>query len=153
MPDQYLPAIYETKGSAEAAGLGVAPLHHHHHPDSVEGIRQIVGLPGPRGDPGDKGDTGPAVNEWYSAEGNPSGITGAMGDFYLREDTGDIFEKTGIVTWTFRCNLAGQPGLQGPPGERGSTWFYGNGTPVAVVGARAGDAYLDTDTGTIYVLE
>jgi len=149
----YLPAIYEVQGSAEARGLGAAPLHHHHPPEAIPGIETVVGLPGPQGVPGAKGDTGPAVNEWYSGAGNPSGVTGAIGDFYLREDTGDVFEKTGFVAWAFRCNIAGQPGLQGAPGDRGATWFYGHGTPIAVVGARAGDAYLDVDTGTIYVLE
>lgn len=52
----------------------------------------------------------------------------------------------------------GQQGVQGPTGQtgaagpRGSRWFTGTGTPGTISGAVAGDLYLDTASGTVYVL-
>ena len=39
-------------------------------------------------------------------------------------------------------------------GPRGVTWFTGTGAPTAAstAGSQAGDLYLDTATGDIYVL-
>lgn len=36
--------------------------------------------------------------------------------------------------------------------ERGATWYSGSGVPSLVVGSKAGDYYLDTDTGIVYQL-
>lgn len=52
--------------------------------------------------------------------------------------------------------VAGPQGPQGPPGggEGGAVvgWFTGHGPPVIVVGAQAGDMYVDLDTGALYQL-
>lgn len=39
----------------------------------------------------------------------------------------------------------GVPGEPGPPGPafNGTAWFYGEGPPVGVVGAKPGDIYVD----------
>lgn len=52
----------------------------------------------------------------------------------------------------------GPPGPQGPPGEPGgaflgSVLWTGDGTPPEFIqGAKPGDRYLDTSSGTIYTL-
>lgn len=49
------------------------------------------------------------------------------------------------------------PGPQGPPGApgpafEGVAWWYGVGDPVAVVGSKPGDYYVDTSSGNIFIL-
>lgn len=48
----------------------------------------------------------------------------------------------------------GTPGPQGPSGPsfEGVAWWYGEGPPQTIVGAKPGDHYMDTATGTIYKL-
>lgn len=49
----------------------------------------------------------------------------------------------------------GDPGPPGPPGDgdgRGAKRFYGDGPPTVVIGAQAGDEYLDLLTGDLYIL-
>lgn len=43
----------------------------------------------------------------------------------------------------------GPEGLQGAPGQDGSTWFNGTGAPTTATGVD-GDYYLDTDTGDVF---
>jgi hypothetical protein len=47
----------------------------------------------------------------------------------------------------------GVPGPQGPPGTSatGKRW-YGAGPPTLIVGSSPGDEYIDSLTGTLYVL-
>jgi hypothetical protein len=48
----------------------------------------------------------------------------------------------------------GGGGTPGPPGTPGSRWYDGPGPPPdPYPGARAGDYYLDTVTGDVYLLE
>lgn len=74
------------------------------------------------------------------------------------------------MAWTQTANIKGDPGPQGetgatgaagsqgpagdagPAGERGSKWFTGSGAPTSVPGSIAGDMYLDTATGDVYLL-
>lgn len=49
----------------------------------------------------------------------------------------------------------GDQGIQGVPGSAGTpgtVWFNGTGAPTSVPGAVAGDYYLDTASGDVYVL-
>lgn len=53
----------------------------------------------------------------------------------------------------------GPQGPEGPPGPRGedgefagTAWFYDAGPPTTVLGAKAGDFYVDVLTGTVYQL-
>lgn len=48
--------------------------------------------------------------------------------------------------------IPGPQGPQGPKGDPGTKWHTGTGAPGAIPGAVAGDMYLDTSDGTIYVL-
>jgi len=47
----------------------------------------------------------------------------------------------------------GDPGPQGVPGTgRGTKRWHGHGPPDVVIGAQAGDEYLDLNTGDLYTL-
>jgi hypothetical protein len=72
-----------------------------------------------------------------------------IGDWYLDDANGDVYEKTGAATWTLRDNLTGPTGAQGPAGLAGSKWFSGTGAPSGVLGA-VGDFYLDDANGDVY---
>jgi hypothetical protein len=66
-------------------------------------------------------------NRWYSGAGAPAGSLGLIGDWYLNETNGDVYEKTGVSTWTLRDNF------QGPPGENGADaeyYFINESSPV-----------------------
>jgi hypothetical protein len=71
------------------------------------------------------------------------------------------------MAWTQQLNIkgtkgdTGNAGIQGDPGtagtagakgDRGTTWYTGGGAPSSVPGSLAGDLYLDTATGDVYLL-
>jgi len=71
------------------------------------------------------------------------------------------------MAWTQQLNIkgakgdTGNTGLQGTPGtpgtagakgDRGTTWFTGSGAPSSIPTSLAGDLYLDTGTGDVYLL-
>ena len=56
---------------------------------------------------------------WHSGTGAPSGALGKVTDWYIDTDTGDIYEKTSVSTWTLRGNL------KGPQGPAGVSWGGG----------------------------
>lgn len=60
---------------------------------------------------------------WVSGAGAPAGGLGAVNDYYLDTATGDVYQKTGVSTWTFQLNMRGP---QGVPGN-----MTGPGTSVA----------------------
>ena len=67
-----------------------------------------LGIPtGPTGPTGSAGTNGA---KWYSGTGAPSGATGLVGDWYLDDAGGNVYEKTGTSTWTLRDNLTGPSG-------------------------------------------
>lgn len=70
----------------------------------------IVGPPGIQGVPGSR---------WYSGAGPPAGSLGAIQDWYLNDDNGDVYEKTGASTWTLKDNLRGPEGSGGGGGGGG----------------------------------
>lgn len=88
-------------------------------PQGPAGADGATGPQGPQGDPGPTGPTGPQGpagedgSTWHDGNGAPGGGTGVVGDFYLDNDTGDYYEKTGVSSWTLRGNLTGP---QGPAG-------------------------------------
>lgn len=81
-------------------------------PADGDGV-QFQGPEGPRGPAGDKGEKGDAGSD---------GANGAKGD----------------------------RGDDGAPGAAGTKWFSGDGVPSGVIGAVAGDLYLDRQTGDLY---
>lgn len=50
---------------------------------------------------------------WTSGAGAPGAGLGAVGDYYLDTDTGDVYLKTGSVTWTLQANMRGPQGVPG----------------------------------------
>ena len=62
-----------------------------------------------------------------------------------------IQSRTVVVT----RSIPGPQGPQGPKGDKGdpgTKWHTGVGAPGTIPGAVAGDMYLDTSDGTIYIL-
>jgi len=106
-----------------------------------------VGDPGPQGDPGADGADG-AV--WLSGAGVPDGGLGEIGDWYLNETNGDVYEKTGASTWTLQSNLEGDQGAPGADGSDGSIWYEGSGVPSGGLGVD-GDYYLNDLNGDVYL--
>lgn len=125
-------------------------------------VSSLVGAPGADG-------TGVTILGSYPDEAAliAAHPTGDPGDAYLVD--GDLYVWSEADTeWVNVGNIQGpkgDPGTDGAdgapgadgdpgaPGERGATWFTGSGTPGAISGQRAGDLYLDTQTGVVYVLE
>lgn len=66
----------------------------------------IANIEGPQGPAGSDGADG---SVWYNGSGAPSGALGVVGDYYLDNDTGDVYEKTGASTWTLVANIEGPP--------------------------------------------
>ncbi len=94
---------------------------------------------GPMGPQGPQGEVGPR---------GPEGLQGPQGDQGATGPTGPQGDP----------GPQGLPGVQGPQGEigaagpRGATWYYGGTTPTVIEGAKHGDLYLETTTGTVYAL-
>lgn len=100
----------------------------------LTGKQGADGVPGPQGEPGatgatgatgPTGPTGPAGangtngtdgtdgvdgSKWYNAAGAPGTGTGVVGDYYLNDTNGDVYEKTGASTWTLIGNITGPAG-------------------------------------------
>ena len=86
---------------------------------------------------------------WHYGKDEPSSeLAAAVGDFYMKTDTGDVyvFEETG---WVNLATLNGKDGTDGTNGKDGSKWLYGNTAPTVQDGAD-GDFWLDTVTLKMY---
>lgn len=97
-------------------------------------------LKGPQGNTGTTGTAGTPGEKWFSGSGAPPTGTGIVGDWFLRTDTGDYYEKTGTSTWTLRGNLTG------PQGATGNTGSTGAGVPT---GGTTGQSLIK-QSGTNY---
>jgi hypothetical protein len=73
------------------------------------GAQGIQGLKGATGATGADGQDGTA-SRWLSGNGNVGNGQGNVGDWYLRTSNGDLYEKTGSLTWTHRMNIMGSGG-------------------------------------------
>jgi len=62
---------------------------------------------------------------WYVDTGAPDNALGLPGDFYLDDANGDVYEKTGVSTWTLVANIAGPQGIQGIQGIQGEQGIQG----------------------------
>lgn len=56
--------------------------------------------------------------EWFTGEGEPSGLQGKDGDYYINTLTGDVYNKAS-GSWTIKLNIKGPQGEQGEPGTKG----------------------------------
>lgn len=78
-------------------------------PNAWKKVGNIKGADGSPGEPGTK---------WHAGEGLPDADLGRIGDLYLNQENGDVFEKT-AEGWQKIANLTGPQGPQGPPGTSG----------------------------------
>jgi collagen triple helix repeat protein len=123
-----------------------------------------VGGTGPQGPAGPAGTQGPAGTAATIAIGTTT--TGAAGSNAAVTNSGT--SAAAIFNFTVPQGIQGVQGIQGPtgsqgptgasgsqgaPGVNGSKWFNGSGAPPASIpGAVAGDYYLDTIAGDVYVV-
>ena len=131
-------------------------------PEGPQGVQGPQGIQGPQGLTG----SGSPGAVWRSGSGAPAGALGIVGDWYLNDANGDVYEKTGASSYTLRDNIQGPQGIQGVQGIQGTTgsqgiqgvqgtpgekWFSGSGAPAGgLAGTIVGDWYLDTATGDVY---
>lgn len=106
-------------------------------------LRPGGGAAGPEGKAGEDGAT------WLSGTTVPSTELGAVGDFYFRTTTSDVYKKTGEAIWSFQVNIKGETGSTG---TNGSTWYSGEGEPAGGTGVN-GDYYFRTSNGFVYKKE
>jgi hypothetical protein len=52
-------------------------------------------------------------SKWIAQAGVPASGLGNVTDFYLNTTAGDVYEKTGVSTWTLRFNIKGEAGAPG----------------------------------------
>ena len=92
----------------------------------------------------------------YVNAGNPTDSVGVAGDYYINNETYELFVKKGDNTWEKVGNVDGLKGAkgdkgdEGAKGETGNGWLSGKGTPSNANG-KVGDLYLDLNTGDVYV--
>ena len=92
----------------------------------------------------------------YVNAGNPTASVGGAGDYYINNETYELFVKKGDNTWEKVGNVDGLKGAKGDKGddgakgETGNGWLSGKGTPSNADG-KVGDLYLDLNTGDVYV--
>lgn len=115
----------------------------------------IKGADGAAGAAGADGANGVGGTKWLQAAGAPGGGTGLVGDWYINVTTYDVYEKTGVSTWTSRGNIkgatgtAGSAGSAGAAGTNGAKWLQAAGAPAGGTGV-VGDWYINTTNFDIY---
>lgn len=81
-------------------------------------------------------------------------------------DASPVVGSLAIVEFPGVPGPQGASGAQGPPGQTGATgpqgepgpaysspaWWFDDGPPSVIVGAKPGDLYMDVSSGTIYRL-
>jgi hypothetical protein len=87
---------------------------------NLKGPTGATGSTGSTGAPGTPGMAGAPGSVWRSGAGAPASGTGIVGDWYLNTINGDVYEKTGVSTWTLRDNLTGPQGATGSTGPAGT---------------------------------
>jgi Repeat of unknown function (DUF5907) len=123
-------------------------------PEGPQGDPGPQGIQGAPGTPGSQGPAGAAGSVWRSGAGAPAGALGVVGDWYLNDANGDVYEKTGASAWTLRDNLTGPQGPQGNPGAgasdattttKGSIQLAGDLTGTAASPQIAAGVIVDAD--------
>lgn len=100
-------------------------------------------------EPSETGGSGETIitegTVWYDGSGAPDNSLGKDYDYYLDNDTGNVWHKAS-GEWVYKTNIKGKDGIDV------TKWYNGSGAPTTSIGAE-GDYYLDTDTGNVYVKE
>jgi Collagen triple helix repeat (20 copies) len=118
-------------------------------PKGDTGTQGPQGIQGAQGNPGTPGTTGTPGEKWFSGTGAPAGGTGAVGDWYLNDTNGDVYEKTGATAWTLRDNLTGPQGTQGIQGAQGPQGPAGTGLPPTALAQTINGQTLPVGTTNI----
>lgn len=105
-----------------------------------------IGKDGINGKDGKNGKDG---NTILSGQGKPSATLGKIGDFYLDEDTKNLYGPKSDKGWGNPASLKGKDGTNGTDGKNGSKILKGNTTPDSSLG-NEGDWYIDTTNKKIY---
>lgn len=114
------------------------------------GLMGCEGPQGPQGEQGSEGPVGPAGEDgsmMYAGEGAPGDDIGQNGDYYLNQNTGELYGPKDANGW-------GEPiivlkGEAGQDGEDGSQIHAGTGAPNESLG-EIDDFYLDKSSYELY---
>ena len=126
----------------------------------IQGPSGPTGPVGPSGGPvGPAGPPGAPGSVWRNGVGVPNNSLGANGDYYLDNNTGNVYLRASSA-YSVTANILGPVGPQGPLGPQGVAgpvgpmgtiimWRTGTGAPANTLGAD-GDMYLDSAAGDVY---
>ncbi|MCW9713436.1 collagen-like protein [Aliifodinibius salicampi] len=115
-----------------------------------EGPQGPNGSQGPQGPEGPVGPAGEDGSVMYSGQGGPSADIGDNGDYYLNQNTGELYGPKDSDGWGNPIIvLMGEDGQDGADGEDGTQIHAGSGAPDASVGV-VGDFYIDTANQNLY---
>ena len=133
---------------APAGGLGVdGDFYINTAASTIYGPKASGAWGSPTSIVGPQGNAGTAGNTVLNGTGAPAGGTGVNGDYYIRNDTSQLYGPKAGGTWP------GSPvslvGPQGNAGAAGRTVLNGTAVPGAGVGVD-GDFYIKTDTSQLY---
>lgn len=120
-------------------------------------LANLVGPQGPQGNPGTNGTNGTngaPGSVWRSGTGAPSGALGIVGDWYLDDANGDVYEKTGSSTYTLRDNLMGPAGsgtgdVVGPAASVDNEMVLFSGTTGKIIKRSAGTGFPQISSGVV----
>lgn len=123
------------------------------------GLMGCEGPQGPQGEQGEQGPEGPVGpagedgSVMHADEGAPNEDIGAVGDYYLNQNTGELYGPKTDDGWgepgIVLKGEDGQDGADGQDGEDGSQIHSGSGAPSGSLGV-VGDFYLDEDNYDLY---
>ncbi|MBD3616069.1 MAG: hypothetical protein HUJ22_05800 [Gracilimonas sp.] len=113
---------------------------------TITGCESPEGPQGPEGPEGPVGAAGEDGSSIYAGTGAPSTDLGASGDYYLNQDTGELYGPKNNSGWGTPISLQGP---QGEAGADGSQIYSGTGSPDDSLGV-PGDYYLNNDTFDLY---
>ena len=114
--------------------------------EGPQGPEGIQGSEGPQGQVGPAGEDGSVI---HAGKGAPSDDLGNNGDYYLDQNTGELYGPKNDQGWGTPISLQGPPGPDGQDGEDGSQIYSGTGAPAASLGVE-GDYYLDKSNYELY---
>jgi hypothetical protein len=129
--------------------------------EGPQGIPGPQGTTGAQGAPGAVGPAGQDGSIIYSGNGAPASSVGKNGDYYLDDNTGNLYGPKTASGWGTPVPLRGSGSTQGPAGPAGpqgpqgvagtpgSKIYSGTGAPAASLGNN-GDFYLDKQSYLLY---
>jgi hypothetical protein len=129
---------------AMACLIALASCKGPHGPEGPQGIE------GPQGPIGPAGENGSVM---YAGEEDPTIEIGENGDYYLNQNTGELYGPKDGDGWgnpiIVLMGEDGQDGANGEDGKDGTQIHSGTGSPDASVGV-VGDFYIDTANQNLY---